>query len=146
MKMSWLPYKGWLLFDENYLLLGCNYLSDYSPGMFLSKHLEAPRRLTSTCGFRSGATVRLNIHCLLVAYCFFNKAQYWLRLAPVLCCGGKCPIGSRTLCKCFCSSDAVHAQSSIFSRFQSGARPHRRYTLLFWPGDSGIANKAIFMF
>lgn len=142
MKTSWVWYKGWLRFDENYLLLGCNYLSDYSPGMFLSKHLEARQGLASTCGFRSGSTVRLSIHCLLVANCFFNKTRYWLRLAPFLYCGGKCPTASSTLCKCLCSSDAVHAQSC----FQSCMRPHRRYTLLFWPEDSEIANKAIFMF
>lgn len=59
-----------------------------------------------------------------------------------LYCGGKCPIASSTLCKCLCSSDAVHAQSC----FQSCVRPHWRYTLLFWPEDSEIANKAIFMF
>lgn len=73
MKMSWLYYKGWLLFDENCLLLGCNYLSDYLPGMFLSKHLEALARWKRTWGFRSCATLRLNIHCLLVANCFFAK-------------------------------------------------------------------------
>lgn len=43
---------GWLLFDENYLLLGCNYLSDYSPETFLWKYLGAFERLKGTCSFR----------------------------------------------------------------------------------------------
>lgn len=114
MKMSWFWYKGWLLFDENYLLLGCNYLSDYSPGMFLSKHLEALARWNVLeASFVCNFTVKYPLSAC--SKLLFVKTHHWLRLAPVLYCGGKCPIANITLCKCLCSSDAVHVQSSIFS-------------------------------
>lgn len=65
--------SGWLLFDENYLLLGCNYLSDYSRETFLSKHLGAFERLKCTCSFRFTRRDTEIFICLFVSTVFLTR-------------------------------------------------------------------------
>lgn len=88
--------RGWLLFDENYLLLGCNYLSDYSPETFLSKHLGAFERLKSTCSFRFAIKDTEIFICLFLSSAFLMKYSTLLTSAASLLlsilssyCGGQ---------------------------------------------------------
>lgn len=87
------PTRGWLLFDENYLLLDCNYLSDYlQKKTFLSKHLSA-ERLKTTFNFQACRNLSF-CWCQLpfVMRCTVNP-RLWLPLLPCLLsprCVNKC--------------------------------------------------------
>lgn len=129
--------SGWLLFDENYLLLGCNYLSDYSPETFLSKHLGAFERLKCTCSFRFTRRDTEIFICLFVSTAFLTRyiidSGGLSRLVHCLLIV-EANISLYIPCNCLCSSYAACAWGSIFFYVSSFVcTHHRQYIVLLWP-------------